>query len=445
MSASEFVAFSPVVDVEPVAFELPAELLPPPTEEARAHVVLVLNTGRQRLQFSVYDQGSEHALIRGHIDGLDNGELMLHVSGRAWGDGNGKPVRLPTPMPHTDPLDIAMTALRRRLPPRLSLQAVAHRVVHGGESFVEPVVLDDDALVDLNRLTPLAPLHQAHNLAGVRAARRQWPHMPQIGCFDTAFHATLPELERRLALPESLDDQGVRRYGFHGLSFDHVVRSLRLETPRIEGRALLAHLGPGASLCATAGGRSVGTSMGFSALDGLMMATRSGSLDAGVVLHLLRQGWSLEQLEHLLYHESGLLGVSGQSKELAQLRTSELPQARLAADLFVHRAVREAGGLITLLGGIDLLAFTGSLGVRDAELRAAWVQRLGFLGLDLDPRANATDCGDDPLPLHRPGSPVEVWVVPCDEGRTAAIAAWERLAWDALEPSESAQAYGVEA
>lgn len=430
-------AVPPVVavtpDSEPPVFELPAEL-PLSGEESPSRVVLVLNAGRRSLQFSLYDQGTERALIRGHIDGIDHGALLLYANA---GQGAVTPVRLPTPMPHTHPLDAAMSALRRRLPAQWVLQAVVHRIAHGGESFVEPVVLDDDALVDLNRLGALAPLHQAHNLAGVRAARRQWPHMPQIGCFETAFHATLPELERRLALPESLDDQGVRRYGFHGLSYEHVVRSLRLETPRIEGRALLAHLGPGASLCATAGGRSIGTSMGFSTLDGLMMDTRSGSLDAGVVLHLMRQGWSLEQLEHLLYHESGLLGVSGQSKDLAVLRASGVPQARLAADLFLHRAVREAGGLITLMGGIDLLAFTGTLGVQDAELRAAWVQRLSFLGLALDERANATDCGQDPLPLHRPGSPVEVWVVPCDEDRTAASAAWERLAWDALEQQDA--------
>jgi acetate kinase len=413
----------PDIEVPPV-FDLPTGQ--PSSSVRPTSALLVLNTGARRLRFSVFKEGIEDALLSGHIEGLDSGALVLRVGSRA-------PQRLPTPMPYTDPLDIAMNALRKGLPGRLVLRAVVHRVVHGGESFVEPTVLDDDALVDLNRLAALAPLHQMHNLAGIRAARRQWPTLPQIGCFDTAFHATLPELERRLALPESLDDQGVRRHGFHGLSYEHVVRSLRQETERIEGRALLAHIGRGASVCATAGGRSVGTSMGFSSLDGLMMGTRCGSLDAGVVLHLLRQGWSLEQLEHLLYRESGLLGVSGLSEDLQVLRASPTPQSRLAIDLFVHRAVREAGGLITLLGGIDLLAFTGSVGVRDGNMRAAWVRRLSFLGLELDGRANATDCGNEPLPLHRPGSAVEVWVVPCDIGGAAAASAWERLALDAAD------------
>jgi acetate kinase len=409
--------------------EVPAVAVPPAQAlPAVSHhpIVLVLNTGAHCLKFSVYGQHNAQALFTGLIEGLDSGELFLRV-------GRGMPMRLPTPMPDSDPLDIAMSALRRSIPTRLSLKAVVHRIVHGGETFVEPVVLDDEALKDLHRLAPLAPLHQLHNLAGARAASRQWPKLPQIGCFDTAFHATMPELERRLALPEALDDQGIRRYGFHGLSYEHVVRSLQHHTGRIAGRALLAHLGPGSSLCATAGGRSVGTSMGFSALDGLMMGTRSGSMDVGVVLHLLRQGWSLEQLEHLLYSESGLLGVSGFSSNLDDLRASDTPQARLAVDLFLHRSLREAGALITLMGGVDLLAFTGSIGVRDRELRAAWVERLRFLGLRLNEEANASDCGKTPMPLHHRDSPVEVWVVPCDEGSTAASAAWERLHFDALE------------
>ncbi len=410
------------LDVPAVAVP-PTQVLPAVSHHP---IVLVLNTDSHCLKFSVYKQYSAHALFTGLIDGLASGELFLRV-------GRGMPMRLPTPMPDTDPLDIAMAALGKSIPTRLSLKAVVHRIAHGGESFVEPTMLDDDAMQDLRDLAPFAPLHQLHNLAGATAARRQWPTLPQIGCFDTAFHATMPELERRLALPESLDDLGIRRYGFHGLSYEHVVRSLQKHTQRIVGRALLAHLGPGSSLCAAAGGRSVGTSMGFSALDGLMTGTRSGSMDVGVVLHLLRQGWSLTQLEHLLYRESGLLGVSGLSSNLDALRASGAPQARLALDLFIHRSLREAGALITVMGGIDLLAFTGSIGVRDSELRAAWVQRLGFLGLRLNDAANACECSKTPFPLHHPDSAVEVWVVPCDEGSTAAQAAWERLRLDALE------------
>lgn len=381
-------------------------------------IVLVLNTGARCLKFSVFKENSERALYTGMIEGLDDGGLFLRV-------GRGLPVRLQAEEPAADPLEVAMEALRKSIPKRMSLVAVSHRIVHGGDGFVEPIVLDEEVMHDLASLEPFAPLHQRHNLAGVRAARQQWPQLPQIGCFDTAFHATMPELERRLALPESLDDQGVRRYGSHGLCFENMVHSLHRHTTAIRGRALLANLSAGSSLCATAGGRSIGTSMGFSALDGLMMGTRSGSMDVGVVLHLLRQGWTLEQLEHLLYSESGLLGVSGFSSNMKTLRSSDLPQARLAVDLFIHRCLREAGGLITVMGGIDLLAFTGTLGVNDAELRSVWVRRLSFLGLRLNDERNASDCSKTPMALHHPDSAVEVWVVPCDEGRIGARAAWK--------------------
>ncbi len=392
--------------------------IPTSCAESFTPIVLVLNTGARCLKFSVFKENAERALYTGMIEGLDNSQLFLRV-------GRGLPVRLQVETPDTDPLDVAMQALRKSLPKRMSLVAVSHRIVHGGDGFVEPIVLDDEAMQDLVCLESFAPLHQGHNLAGVRAARQQWPKLPQIGCFDTAFHATMPELERRLALPESLDDQGIRRYGSHGLCFEYLVHSLHRHTAAIRGRALLANLGAGSSLCATAGGRSIGTSMGFSALDGLMMGTRSGSMDVGVVLHLLRQGWTLEQLEHLLYTQSGLLGVSGFSSNMNTLRSSDLPQARLAVDLFIHRCLREAGGLITIMGGIDLLAFTGTLGVNDAELRSVWVRRLRFLGLRLNDERNASDCSKTPMALHHPDSAVEVWVVPCDEGRIAASAAWK--------------------
>ena len=247
-------------------------------------------------------------------------------------------------------------------------------------------------------LVPLAPLHQPHNLAGVRALRKAFPALPQIGCFDTAFHADMPELETRFALPQALYDEGVRRYGFHGLSYDYVMQVLRGCSTRAGGRVLMAHLGSGASLCGARAGRSVATSMGFSALDGLMMGSRCGQLDPGVVLHLWRQGWTEAQVEQLLYKESGLLGVSGLSADMRLLRRAAddgNPQARTAIDLFTYRLTREAGALAAVLGGVDVLVCTGGIGEHDAVTRAALAQALHYLGVDLDGAANTAARGDE--------------------------------------------------
>jgi len=331
--------------------------------------------------------------------------------------------------PGASPFDAALSHLAQALRQHGGrLAAVAHRIVHGGDRCVAPCLLDAATLADLHALDTLAPLHQPHNLAGVKAFAELLPGVPQVGCFDTAFHATLPDVERRLPIARDLAAQGLRRYGFHGLSYQYLSDTLRRLSPRAGGRALLAHLGNGASVCATLNGQSVATSMGFSALDGLMMGTRSGSLDPGVLLHLWRQGWELAAVEQLLYKDSGLKGVSGVSADMRTLRASDQPAAHEAIELFTHRLRREAGAMLAVLRGLDLLAFTGGIGEHDATLRADLAGTLAFAGVRLDPQANAAARGDAAVPIHRADSAVEVWVVPTDEGRVAARSAFALLA-----------------
>jgi len=305
-----------------------------------------------------------------------------------------------------------------------NLAFIVHRIVHGGRRYRHATELTGPVLSALAAFNGLAPLHQPFNLQGVLACQAAFPNVPQIGCFDTAFHADLPEAETRFALPARFYDQGVQRYGFHGLSYQYLVRRLPQSTPRAAQRMLMAHLGSGASLCAAVSGKSRATTMGFSALDGLMMGTRSGAVDPGVLLYWMTEGRTVAEITQILYKESGLLGVSGISSDMRTLRASTDPAAQGAIDLFTHRVVREAGGLAALLGGLDVLAFTGGIGEHDALLRAEVCGRLGFLGIRLDAAANASvvqaiDRGD-PVAIHASGSPVEVWVVATDEGRVAA-------------------------
>jgi acetate kinase len=309
----------------------------------------------------------------------------------------------------------------------LELKAVAHRVVHGGATYRDATVVDALVLDALERLSTLAPLHQPHNVQGIRAFARCFASVPQIACFDTAFHADLPDVEYHFALPQALTDQGIRRYGFHGLSYQYVLHVLSQCSARAHGRVAMAHLGNGASVCGTHHGKSRATSMGFSALDGLMMGTRSGALDPGVLLHLLEQGWDHAQLQDLLYRQSGLLGVSGISSDMRELRRSADAQADLAMRMFAYRVVRETGAITACLGGLDVLAFTGGIGEHDAVLRSQVCDQLGFLGVQIDQQKNAMDHGSQTVALHLPTSSVEVWVIPTDEGRVAAQAAVDLL------------------
>jgi acetate kinase len=295
--------------------------------------------------------------------------------------------------------------------------AVGHRVVHGGPGYTSPVAVDDAALAALESLVPLAPLHQPQNLAPIRAIRKRYPGILNVACFDTAFHRTHAEVADRYAIPEPLYREGVRRYGFHGLSYESIARTLPRVAPEIAGGAVVvAHLGSGASMCAMRGGRSVDSTMGFSALDGLPMGTRCGQLDPGVVLYLLRKGYGVADLERLLYRDAGLLGLSGISNDVRDLLASGDPGARLALDYFAYRAAREIASLAGALGGIDALVFTAGIGENSPAMRARICARLEWLGIRLDPGANRHG---GPR-ISSPQSPVSAWVIPTDEERMIA-------------------------
>lgn len=371
--------------------------------------ILAVNTGSATIKFALYPVTShrtlESAATSGTVDGLptDPGARLEQI----------------------DQLAIRLT--RATLNLGQPLGAVVHRVVHGGAKFSGPTLVTPAVLDELRQFEALAPLHQPWNLSGIETFARVFPGVAQIAVFDTAFHATLPEIEQRYALPEVEFERGVRRYGFHGLSYAWLTQVLRQSSSRAHGRVLLAHLGSGASLCLTVEGQSRATSMGFSALDGLMMGSRSGRLDPGVLLHWLERGDSPQRIRDRLYRESGLLGVSGESSDMRRLRQSPSPAASRAIQMFEHRIVTEAGALAARCGGFDVVVFSGGIGENDAALRAAVCSRLAWLGLKLDPVLNAHP-PEGPQAIHAAGSGVEIWRIPTDEGRWAALQALELIA-----------------
>lgn len=373
--------------------------------------LLVLNAGSSSLKFALFvvADGACTPCLRGLVESIGAG------SRARLEDAQGREIRddhSPGLESHEAALAWALAAVDSR-PEGRGLAAAGHRVVHGGERFTAPVVVDDAAIDAMQSLVPLAPLHQPHNVAAVRALARARPGLPQVACFDTAFHHGMPEAARRYALPESITRLGIRRYGFHGLSYEAVAEALpRLLVDQGRDRVVAAHLGNGTSLCALRAGRSVDTTMGLTPLDGLVMGTRAGSVDPGVLLYLMREhGYDEPRLARLLYHESGLLGVSGRTRDMGSLLASSEPSARLAVELFVHRLVREVGAMAASLGGIEALVFTGGIGERAAAIRAAACERLAWLGLALDPLANASH---GPR-ITQPGSRVSAWVFPADE------------------------------
>ncbi|KYO52182.1 acetate/propionate family kinase [Tistrella mobilis] len=291
--------------------------------------------------------------------------------------------------------------------------AVGHRVVHGGARFDAPVVVDDAVITALEGFVALAPNHQPHNLSGIAATRKLWPDLPQVACFDTAFHRSQPRIAQTMPIPRELSDEGVLRYGFHGLSYAHIAHVLPDHAgPRADGRVIVAHLGHGASLCGMLARRSVATTMGFTALDGLMMGKRSGAIDPGVVLHLIRdRGMTAAEVDRLLNARSGLLGVSGVSDDMRVLETSPDPKAEEAMALFAYRAGREAGSVAVAIGGLDVLVFTAGIGRYSAAMRARIAAHLGFLGVTLDPAANAAH---GPV-ISAADSPVLVLALDTDE------------------------------
>ncbi|HQY38513.1 MAG TPA: acetate/propionate family kinase [Giesbergeria sp.] len=388
--------------------------------------ILAVNAGSSTLKFSVHPVRDGQAcapMLTGSIQGLEPGGTPA----MDWTLGGQRQQRaLPAGDPDTA-FARALQALHELLASETTLpalRAVAHRVVHGGQQYRSSVIVNAEVLQTLAQLNSLAPLHQPHNLAGIRAFSQAFPTLPQVACFDTAFHATLPPVEYHFALPQAVTDEGVRRYGFHGLSYQSIMGTLRSVSARALGRTLMAHLGNGASLCAALEGESRATTMGFSALDGLMMGTRCGALDPGVLLYLLEQGWEHDRIQALLYRQSGLLGVSGIAADMRALRADTRPQAQFAIELFTQRVVRSTGELTACIGGLDLLAFSGGIGENDALLRAQVAQRLAYLGVQVDPDLNHRHpAGTRPRAIHAAGSTVEVWVIPTDEGSVAAAEA----------------------
>ncbi|MDQ2803957.1 MAG: acetate/propionate family kinase [Pseudomonadota bacterium] len=377
--------------------------------------VLTLNAGSSSLKFALFDvnatsEGEMLATARGQIEGLEEApHLLAHdatgavLAEQHWQAG--------IPRPFTTVLDALLAFAEAHLGDA-GLAAVGHRIVHGGAKHITPARVTPALLTDLEALTSLDPLHMPHNVAPIHAVAASRPALAQVACFDTAFHHTLPPVARRCGLPRALEAAGVRRYGFHGLSYEYIAARLARDAPALaRGRVIAAHLGSGASLCALHEGRSIATTMGFSALDGLLMATRCGSLDPGVMLYLGRQGHSFTEIENMLYHRSGLLGISGISGDIRELLASNDPHAREAIELFTYRIATEAGALVSALGGLDGLVFTAGIGEHAPAVRAAVCARLTWLGLRLDVDANAAGA---PC-ISTPDSAVEVRVIATDE------------------------------
>jgi len=374
--------------------------------------ILVINAGSSSVKFSLYigsAGGKLELSSRGQVEGIGvaptfeakapDGALL---AGKQWDKSADRTVLLGHLVEWIEEhLDGAV------------LKAAGHRVVHGGRHFAAPMLIDDSVYGALERLIPLAPLHQPHNLAAIDALRKLHPQLAQVACFDTAFHRTNDALASGFALPRALIDEGVQRYGFHGLSYEYIAKRLQQLAPEVaKGRVVVCHLGSGASMCAIQEGRSVASTMGFTALDGLPMGTRPGQLDPGVVLYLLQsKKMDAKEIETLLYHKSGLLGMSGVSNDMRVLMTSDDPHAKEAVDFFIYRIGREIGSLAAAMQGIDALVFTAGIGERSGEIRARVVEQAAWLGFSVDPAANGNGEGR----LSPAGAKASAWVIPTNE------------------------------
>ena len=381
--------------------------------------IISLNSGSSSIKFGLYrldEEGNPHHAGGGKIEGIGTAPRVSVraddasiVWDRQWPDAA---------MTHEALLHELFDWAAGHLGDH-RITAIGHRVVHGGADFARPLIVTPALLARLETLSPLAPLHQPHNLVAIKVLSDLAPDLVQIACFDTAFHHDRPELATRFALPRALHDQGIRRYGFHGLSYEYIAMRLAEIDPALAaGRVITAHLGNGASLCAMAGGVSRDTTMGFTALDGLMMGTRSGSIDPGVVLHLIQHiGMTPAHVEHLLYRESGLFGVSGISSDMRTLAASAAPEAEEAMALFAWRAARELSALLPSIGGLDGIVFTAGIGENDPAMRARICDRLDWLGVRLDAEANRQNA-----PVISTGdSRIRVRVIPTDEERMIAL------------------------
>lgn len=373
--------------------------------------IVVINAGSSSIKFTLFHGAALAPVLNGRIENLYRGTTRFIardaqgavVEERSWLEA----------LDHHAAMECLLGAVQARLA-GCRVRAVGHRIVHGGARCSGPQRLDGAVLDYLQTLVPLAPLHLPHNLAPVRAVGALLPGVPQVGCFDTAFHAAQPPVAQAFALPEAVTRLGVRRYGFHGLSYEYIASQLP-GMGLAQANVVAAHLGNGASMCAMAAGRSMASTMGFTAVDGLPMGTRCGALDPGVVLYLIDElGMDVAAVQRLLYQESGLLGVSGVSSDMRTLEASAEPAARRAIDLLVYRIGRELGSLAAALAGLDAIVFSGGIGENSVALRAAVCRQARWLGVDVDEEANAAG-GGGIAPLHRAGSRVQVWIVPANE------------------------------
>ncbi|WP_428375487.1 acetate/propionate family kinase [Lichenicoccus sp.] len=379
-----------------------------------ADTVLALNAGSSSIKFALFEIGPNdeaNPISRGQVEGIGNAPHFLarDPSGAILSEQRWPHDTAPS---HKALIGILLDWVDHHLGAD-RLVAVGHRVVHGGSDHRVPERVTDRLLDALDRLTPLAPLHQPHSLSPIRAIAEARPGLVQVACFDTAYHRTMPPVATRLALPRRYEHQGLRRYGFHGLSYEYIAGRLATDAPALAaGRVIVAHLGNGASLCAMRHGRSLDTTMGFTALDGLVMGTRCGSIDPGVLLYLQQSGGlSLGDLEDLLYRRSGLLGVSGIDSDMRTLLGSRTEAAREAVELFVYRFIQQAGAMLATLGGLDGLVFTAGIGEHAPEIRTAVCAKLAWLGIALDEELNRAGKGRISMPQSR----VEIWVIPTDE------------------------------
>ena len=383
-----------------------------------SETILVLNAGSSSIKFQLYELGEDeglHRRFKGQMSGIGSAAPRLH----AVDAEDSVLVDEVLEAKAADTMEGGQAVLGGWLVEHLGGPpiAVGHRVVHGGPDFAAPVLVDDGVLAALEALVPLAPLHQPFNLAPIRSIRARRPDLPQVACFDTAFHRGHPEVAERFAIPENLYRQGVRRYGFHGLSYEFIARQIPVVAPELAGgRVVVAHLGNGASACAIGDGRSLDSTMGFTALDGLPMGTRPGSLDAGVVVHLAAQGMDAGALQDFLYHDCGLKGLSGLTSDMRELLASEAPTARLAIDYFCYHAAKAIAGLATAMGGIDGIVFTAGVGENAAPVREAILRHCAWMGVEADPARNAAH---GPL-ISTEASRLRAYVIPTNEERMIA-------------------------
>ena len=375
--------------------------------------IVTINAGSSSIKFSLFVESDGNLSLRlsGQIEGLYTAPHFIArepggavVGEERWAEG--------TRLGHDGAIE-HLTAFMRSQREKYRLAAIGHRVVHGGVHFAQPVKVDAEVAARLERLIPLAPLHQPHNLAPIRTILERRPEVPQVACFDTAFHRNQPAVAQAFALPPEITERGVRRYGFHGLSYEYIASVMpRYDAQAAAGRVIVAHLGNGASMCAIKGGQSVASTMGFTAMDGLPMGTRCGALDPGVVLYLMDElKMDARAIERLLYQRSGLLGVSGITSDMRKLIASDDPRAAAAIDLFVYRIGRELGSLAAALQGLDAVVFTAGIGEHSALLRERVCRGAAWLGVELDERAN--EAGGPRLSTS--GSAVSVWVIPTNE------------------------------